>query len=219
MYARAVPDATTAPRRERKKQQTRDALIHAALNLFEAKGYDHTAIREITDAVDVSERTFFRYFASKEDLTLSFLREGADALLAALAARPPAEEPMTALRRAFAASLSEITCDGSVLDRKPSYLSILELIESSPTLLAAHLRYFHDHDEAMVRTIAEREGVDPDTDPRPRIIATLFAGLVSHALKDWRAQGSGDTDAVLVAFDVYADQVGPGIFGHWNAVP
>ena len=41
------------PRRTRKKRQTRDALIDAALDLFEAKGYEHTAVHEITDAVDV----------------------------------------------------------------------------------------------------------------------------------------------------------------------
>ncbi|HLX48979.1 MAG TPA: hypothetical protein VKS82_11655 [Streptosporangiaceae bacterium] len=46
-------------------------------------------------------------------------------------------------------------------------------------------------------------------------IATLCAGLVSHALKDWRAQGTGDPGAVLAAFDVYANQLGPGLFAHW----
>ena len=75
-------------RRERKKRQTRDALIHAALKLFDAKGYEHTAVREITDAVDVSERTFFRYFANKEDLAVSFARDFSDGLVQELAARP-----------------------------------------------------------------------------------------------------------------------------------
>ena len=75
-------------RRERKKQRTRDALFAAAMELFAAQGYDRTAVHEITDAVDVSERTFFRYFASKEDLVLSFIRDGAAAFAAALAARP-----------------------------------------------------------------------------------------------------------------------------------
>jgi AcrR family transcriptional regulator len=214
VYADSVPDVSTAPRRERKKQQTRDALIHAALELFEAKGYDHTAVREITDAVDVSERTFFRYFASKEDLTLSFIRDGADALLEALATRPLSEEPMLALWRSFAALLERYTDDEA--GHRASYLAILELIESTPTLLAAHLRYFHDHDEALVRALADREGVDPATDPRPRIIATLFAGLVSHTLKDWRAAGAGDPASVLAAFDVYADHLGPSLFGHWS---
>ena len=216
----AVPDMSThpgAPRRERKKQQTRDALILAALQLFEAKGYEHTAVREITDAVDVSERTFFRYFASKEDLALSFVRDGADALIEALAARPAGEEPLTALRQAFRDSLCQITADGGVLSHKPSYLSVLELIESTPTLLAAQLRYSHEHDAALVGELARREGVDPDTDPRPRLLATLFAGLAFLAIRDWRARGAGDTDAMLAAFDVYADQLNPALFGHWRA--
>ena len=213
LYAERVQELSTppAPRRERKKQQTREALVHAALELFEAKGYEHTAVREITDAVDVSERTFFRYFASKEDLALSFVRDWADLVLEALAARPPEEEPLTALRRAFRESLSQVTAD----EDRPSFLSVLELIESSPTLLAANLRHSHDH-EALVRALARREGVDSDTDPRPRIIAALFAGVVSLALRDWRAGGVGDTEALLAAFDVYADQLGPNLFGHWS---
>ena len=215
LYAGAMQELSIgeAPRRERKKQQTRDALIRAALELFEAKGYEHTAIREITDAVDVSERTFFRYFASKEDLALSFVRDGADALLEALAARPLGEEPLTALRRAFRASLGQMGVPGE----QPSYLSVLKLIESTPTLLAAHLRYIHDHDEELVRVLAAREGVDPATDPRPRLTAALFATLAALAIRDWRAAGAGDTEAMLAAFDVYADQLGPGLFGHWTA--
>ena len=94
-------------RRQRKKQRTRDALIEAAMELFAAKGYDRTAVHEITDAVDVSERTFFRYFASKEDLVLSFARDGMTAFAQALAGRPPSEEPLTAARNAFQISLRE----------------------------------------------------------------------------------------------------------------
>src|SRR5215831_18102286 len=97
--------AAESQRRERKKRQTRDALLHAGLRLFNAKGYENTAVREITDAVDVSERTFFRYFASKEDLALSVIREGSDALVRELVARPADEPPMTALGNALRLSL------------------------------------------------------------------------------------------------------------------
>jgi AcrR family transcriptional regulator len=208
--ARLPPNQPSAPRRERKKQQTRDALIRAALELFDAKGYEHTAVREITDAVDVSERTFFRYFANKEDLALSFVRDGADALVEALAARPPGEEPLTALGNAFRDSLRRVSGGNEI------YLSALKLIESTPALLAGNLRYIRDHGEAIVSAIAEREGVDPDTDPRPRIIAALFAGLVSLANRDWQASGADDAEAMLAAFDKYAGQAGPELFGHWN---
>jgi AcrR family transcriptional regulator len=214
---RRLPSRPAAPRRERKKQQTRDALVRAALELFQAKGYEHTTVREITDAVDVAERTFFRYFAGKEDLALSFVGEGAGALLEALAARPPAEEPLTALRYAFRESLLQITADQGSPGRTPTYLPALKLIESTPPLLAAYLRYSRDHGEALVRALADREGVDPAADPRPRIIAALFASLVSLASRDWQAAGADDADTMLAAFDTYADQVGPALSGHWSA--
>lgn len=215
MCMQQVPVAEPA-RRERKKRQTRDALVRAALKLFDAKGYEHTAVREITDAVDVSERTFFRYFASKEDLALSFVRDATDALVRALAARPAAEEPLAALRNAFRESLLEVTEDEGPHAEESTYLLVVRLIDSTPSLLAAHLRYLHDHDDVIVGVLARREGVDPETDLRPRIVAGVFGGLASLATKDWRARGGGSVASMLAAFDAYADQVGPALAGHWS---
>src|SRR5258708_9982878 len=87
-------------RRERKKQATRESLIEAAFGLFTDKGFEATRVEEIADAVDVSSRTFFRYFASKEDVALTFREEQQAAVLEALAARPASEPVVTALRRA-----------------------------------------------------------------------------------------------------------------------
>jgi AcrR family transcriptional regulator len=201
----------TEGRRERKKQRTRDALIEAAMELFAAKGYEHTAVHEITDAVDVSERTFFRYFASKEDLVLSFVRDGADAFAAALAARPPREEPLAAARSAFQISV------GQLAGRLPSYLSVMRLIDSTPALLAAHLRYIHDHDDEFIQVFARREGVDPATDRRPRVLAAVIGSLVFLAQRDWRAGDDQSPEAMAAAFDAYADEVIPALAGHWGA--
>jgi AcrR family transcriptional regulator len=208
--------AAVPPRRERKKQQTRDALVRAALRLFNAKGYEQTAVREITDEVDVSERTFFRYFASKEDLALSFAQDATEALLRELAARPPAEPPLTALRNAFHKSLLTLAeGDGPHADES-MYLLVVRLIDSTPSLLAAHLRNAHDHDDDMVRVLARREGVDPETDPRPRVVAMVFGGLTFLANRDWRARGGGGVTSMLAAFDAFAEQVVPALSGHWS---
>jgi len=202
-------------RRERKKRQTRDALLHAGLRLFDAKGYEHTAVREITDAVDVSERTFFRYFASKEDLALSFIRDSTDAFVRELAARPPAEPPFTALSNSFRASLRTLTADEGQPGMESSYLLVIKLIDTTPTLLAALLRYMHDRDDEIVRVLAAREGVDPDTDRRPRVAVLAHGALVVAVNREWRTSGDGSIGSMLAAFDAYADQLKPALLEHW----
>jgi len=211
---REGPAGQEPGRRERKKQRTREALVAAAMELFAAQGYEHTAVREITDAVDVAERTFFRYFASKEDLVLSFVHDGMTAFAQALAARPPQEEPLTAARHAFLASLRQL--GGSTGEDMPSYLSVLRLIDSTPALLAAYLRYIHEHDEEVIAVLAQREGVDPATDLRPRLLAAVIGALVFLANRDWRAAGSQSPQAMAAAFDAYASQVIPALSGHWS---
>jgi AcrR family transcriptional regulator len=199
-------------RRERKKQRTRDALIEAAMGLFAAQGYDHTAVHEITDAVDVSERTFFRYFASKEDLVLSFVRDGQTAFAGALAARPPAEDPFTAARHAFQISLGQLPGN---TEEAASYLPVMGLIHSTPALLAAYLRYVHDHDDEIIQVLAQREGVDPAADRRPRVLAAVIGSLAFLAHRDWQAGGDPGPGAMSAAFDAYADEVIPALAGHW----
>ena len=183
------------------------------MGLFAAQGYDHTAVHEITDAVDVSERTFFRYFASKEDLVLSFVRDGQTAFAEALAARPPAEDPFTAARNAFQISLRHVS-GGTV--EVVSYLSVMELVDSTPALLAAYLRYVHDHDDEIMQVLAQREGVDPVSDRRPRVLAAVIGSLVFLANRDWRAGGDQGPDAMSAAFDAYADEVISALAGHWR---
>src|ERR1700712_3905091 len=85
--------------RELKKQRTRDALLRVALELFTTKGYEQTTVDEIAEAVEVSQRTFFRYFASKEEAALSVQLLAEAQFVAALRERPPEESPFEALNR------------------------------------------------------------------------------------------------------------------------
>ncbi|HEX4059422.1 MAG TPA: TetR family transcriptional regulator [Streptosporangiaceae bacterium] len=208
-----APAGADVGRRERKKQRTRDALMEAAMELFQQRGYHETSVREITDAVDVSERTFFRYFASKEDLVMSFVRDGTVAFADMLAAQPPREDPLTAARGAFHTSLRQMSARSS--DPR-SYLSVMRLIDSTPSLLAAYLRAVHEHDDEIIEVFARREGVDPATDRRPRVLAAVIGAMTFLANEDWQAS-DGDTDGRAAAFDAYTDALLPALSGHWTA--
>ena len=88
--------------RERKRVRTRQALIDAAAELFERRGYDGTTIADIAAAADVSTRTFFSYFASKEDVVFPDADARVQAALIAIDERRPGERPMELLLRGLA---------------------------------------------------------------------------------------------------------------------
>jgi hypothetical protein len=138
-------------------------------------------------------------------------------MLTALAARPPGEDPLTAMRAAFRQSLLALAADEGTDSGAPTYLLVTRLIDSTPSLLAQHLRYVHDRDEETVGVLAAREGVDPSADLRPRVLAAVFGSLVFLATRAWRTEGSTTAEQMLQAFDRYADEFTPALFSHWGA--
>src|SRR6266480_4318131 len=100
MLCCAVMD-TTMGLRERKKLRTREQLTDAAFRLFTERGFDATTIEDIVEQVEVSPRTFFRYFDSKEDVVIGFFDDMGLELRAMLEARPAEEPPFTAARNAL----------------------------------------------------------------------------------------------------------------------
>ncbi|WP_042372752.1 TetR/AcrR family transcriptional regulator [Streptacidiphilus neutrinimicus] len=87
-------------RRQQNKRRTHEALIEAAGRLFQERGYESTTVRDIAAAAGVGERTFFRYFPSKESLVLQQVRDLVPLLAAEIRDRPGAEPPLVALRSA-----------------------------------------------------------------------------------------------------------------------
>ncbi|MBB3724159.1 TetR family transcriptional regulator [Nonomuraea dietziae] len=91
----------TPGRRELHKRATRQALQEAATRMFEERGYADTTVRDIAEAVGVTERTFFRYFPSKEDLLLGEVLDLIPELGRLVRARPGGEEPYAAVCNAL----------------------------------------------------------------------------------------------------------------------
>ncbi|MFG1695766.1 TetR/AcrR family transcriptional regulator [Nonomuraea sp. NPDC049309] len=94
--------------RERKKQRTRQALIQAALRLFEEKGYEETTLAEIAAEAEVSTRTFFSYFASKEDVLFFDSQQRLDRAMARLAAKQPGQTVAGMLRQFLEDSIEQV---------------------------------------------------------------------------------------------------------------
>src|SRR5947209_4159392 len=121
-------------RRERKKRDTRRALASAALRLAAERGPDHLTIEEVAEAADVSVRTFFNYFSSKEEAIVGADPEAQAILAERLLARPASEPPLTALRNMFVETFS-----GG--DRRWADERVLrqQLVREHPSLLPRHL--------------------------------------------------------------------------------
>lgn len=168
--------------RERKKQRTRLALVDAALDLFLAKGYDATTIDEIVGAVDVSQRTFFRYFAAKEDVVLGFMAEYDDLRVETLAGRPAEEPPLTALYQSLRLVLHAIEeGDAEEVDR---FRKLRQAIETTPALVAGQMTQSRATERALVQEVARRQRTDPETDLRPQLLVALHMAAVRVGFED-----------------------------------
>jgi AcrR family transcriptional regulator len=209
MNAMAIDETepAAAGRRERKKQRTREALTEAAFELFQEKGFEATTVEEIADAVDVSSRTFFRYFASKEDVALTFQEEQMEGILAALAARPPEEPVVTALRRSVVGIA--LACEEGDLGFDPSrFHCIQSMIASSPAMMARSLEHSQKKQASLTRLIAERMGVDPAVDLRPHVVAAMGACCFRAVAEMWDAPSQPDmklSEAMDAAFAIVED--------------
>jgi AcrR family transcriptional regulator len=161
--------------RERKKLQTRQAIIDAADGLFAAQGYTRTSIDEITAAADVSRRTFFAYFPSKADLLLIRADEPKERFLEAFRAwRPPMPIGPFALRLALEAVKDVIR----LLEPAAAVDGELERVHAK--VLAASRTRWIGWEDRLTSTIRNAAGHAPH-DPRPRIAAGLILATMRAA--------------------------------------
>ncbi|WP_406426919.1 TetR family transcriptional regulator [Streptomyces sp. NBC_01589] len=202
--------------RERKKRRTRDALLHAALELFTTQGYEETTVDEIVDAVDVSQRTFFRYFASKEETAFAVQEMVESRFLSELRRRPAAESPFEAMRSAVLCAWNSIGEAIEELVTVELHMRTYRMIESTPSLLAAHLRRSIDLENQIAEVIAAREGLDIATDPRPRVAVAAFSGVMRVTGQLWGQGRDTSVDSLRTLTETYLDHLGAALAGNWR---
>jgi AcrR family transcriptional regulator len=187
-------------RRERKKSRTHDDLVAAATHLFATQGYEETSIEQITDLADVSPRTFFRHFASKEDVLLP-KDFPTDALLEAMAAQSDTVNDLEAIRDAY---VELLPTDEEGLRKA---LLMKRAIQSTSALQGRDLmvqRLFRRH---LATALARRHGLD-EPDDLAVLVAALAQSVINLAFDKWAdTDGKGDLRGLLLAQFELVDQI------------
>lgn len=95
-------------------------------------------------------------------------------------------------------------------------MRVYRVIESTPALLAAHLRRATELEEELAGIVAEREGLDVDTDPRPRILVAAFGGVIRVAERRWSAGDDLSAETLRELMRTCLDHVGPALAANWS---
>lgn len=188
----------------------------AAHELFVTQGYDSTTVDQIAEAVDVSQRTFFRYFANKEEVAL-FVQDMVEACFyEAVSDSPWDQPPLEFLRRTLDDVWDAVGSSVEEVVPLDLHLKMCQVVETTPSLLAAHLRHSLLMEEKLVQEIARRTGVDPQTDSRPRVLVAAFTGVMRAAARQWGMRDGASLETAREVTREYVAQLGPALTADWG---
>ncbi len=178
--------------RERKKDKLRQALFANALRMFEERGFASTSIDDISASADVSRKTFFRYFSSKEDVIVVDEARKVAIVDRALAERCADESVPAAVGRALRELASYYAAEPEVVR------ALYRLGRVEPVLAHRLLEHHATWQQAVARSIAASLGVDPASDIRPHVIAASALAAARLGLTEWVGRDCiGTPDAAI----------------------
>jgi AcrR family transcriptional regulator len=162
----------------RKQQVVRNAIYNAAIELFAAKGFDETTVEEVAKAAGVSRRSFFRYFASKDDLLAQNVVHYGDVLTAAITACPPAFTPLETVRETVLSVIKHTVAT-------PVTRQVIEISQRSASARQAHLSRMMNVEDSVAAAFAARLRSASGDHLKPRLLATLTLSIINVAIISW----------------------------------
>ncbi|MEQ7129246.1 helix-turn-helix domain-containing protein [Actinopolymorpha sp. B11F2] len=160
-----MSSAQTEGLRARKKRAARENIAATARRLFAERGFDAVTVAEIAAAADVSEKTVFNHFPTKEDLAFAGREEGLERLVADITERPPDASVLDVFR-----TLTTTVIDDFVAPGNEDLLAVAKIIRHSRTLQERLTVGWESGAAAITAAIAETTGA-ADDDLVPRIVA------------------------------------------------
>jgi AcrR family transcriptional regulator len=149
--------APTEGLRERKKRAAREAIAATARRLFAERGFDAVTVADVAAAADVSEKTVFNHFATKEELAFAGREEGIRQFVAAIAERPPGSSILDVFRAMTRAVLDDLVARGD-----EDLLAVAKIIRGSRALQERLTVRWESGAAAITAVIAETSGAEDD---------------------------------------------------------
>jgi AcrR family transcriptional regulator len=181
----SVPGPAVSGLRERKRRATRERLIRAAMTLFMERGFAATTLDDIVAAADISRRTFFHYFASKEDVVFGWQEDSTTALIATVAARPATESMLSAAENAITEMVRQ-------LDLR-EVIALAQLKRDNPALQGRDQVKYERLERDLTEALLKRGGakVDAKADRlKARLVAMITTGAMRVGADLWTADAT-----------------------------
>jgi AcrR family transcriptional regulator len=167
--------------REQRWESVASQIEAVALRRFQQRGFVNVTVDEITAAVGISPRTFYRYFPTKEDLLQLQIDRRSRGLREALAARPADEPPIASVRAAVGAVFGAE--DGDLLR------CWTDVIATTPELLRSVIGGIQLKSQAVFADFfADRLGLAVDALATTMLAATVL-GVIQAAQIHWYIHG------------------------------
>jgi len=168
--------------RERKKLERRRCIEAAAIDLFEANGFDGTTIEDIAARADIAPRTFFYYFPTKEDVVLADYVGRLERVVSEFGQRPDTEAPWQALRSAFMLVAADYEAQRVELIRR------FQIMADNPSVFARSLQLQAGWEAELTAVLTKRAGADTDN-LTPRLMAAAALACTRSSLQHWLITG------------------------------
>nr|WP_009480687.1 TetR/AcrR family transcriptional regulator [Rhodococcus sp. JVH1]EJI93328.1 transcriptional regulator, TetR family [Rhodococcus sp. JVH1] len=200
--------------RERKRLATRQLIETTAVELVGARGYDAVTVDMICAASNVSSRTFFNYFPSKDAAVIGdVLVAPDDDTVNRLLDEYPAD-PLRAVIHIFETAVHGLGDDFDLLSRRR------QIIKGNPELLQRHLRGLHELEESLTRLVAQRLLANPEqrhlagrVDAEEEASATVMTAgaAMRYVFRRWQNSDKNQTRAELLtpALELMAEIIRP----------
>jgi AcrR family transcriptional regulator len=169
--------------RERKRIETRARIQAEAMRLFMTRGFEVTTLDEIADAANVSRRSLFHYFESKEEIVFSTKADFPNLIAEAIAQRP-ANEPLLSM---IENALISLTTRIPLVQTR----NLACLIRDTPLLSAGDQAKYEKTEKAVARALAARKNL-PESNLACRVTAATAIGILKLGVAAWLDAGDAD---------------------------